>query len=579
MPATVGIDLGTTNSLIAVMQADGPKLIPNALGEFLTPSIVGVDQSNEILVGAAAKEYQVMHPVRCASVFKRHMGSDWTVTLAKQKFTAIDLSSFVLRSLKADAESFLGEPVQSAVITVPAYFNEEQRRATIAAGRMAGLQVDRILNEPTAAAIAYGMHSDDEKLAVVLDLGGGTFDVSVLEMFEGTLEIRSSAGEIFLGGEDITNTLASQVLSRNSLTYEWIEMREPLRLSRLRRECEMAKRKLTREDSAEIRLPDAKGGLSESCPRLVVTREDLRVWSDPILERIVMPIRRALGDANVKREQIDEIILVGGATRMPALVDRVKELFCQEPRCSLNPDEVVALGAAVHGGIIDRHETLNEMVVTDVCPFTLGVEISKEIGGDNQGGFYLPIINRSSTIPISRVSVVNTVHPNQTQMKISVYQGESRLVKDNLLLGEFTVTGIPRGPAGQGVALRFTYDLNGILEVEATISETKKKVSHVFTRHAKGLKPDQIKLAVEKMAALKMSPRDDAANSLILKRAERLYAELPLRERGILDAMISGFEEVLELRDQQAIVAFRERLTEFLSMYDSSNEDDYQSEW
>ncbi|MCA9080280.1 MAG: Hsp70 family protein, partial [Planctomycetaceae bacterium] len=285
MAATVGIDLGTTNSLVAVLTPEGPRLIPNALGHILTPSVVALDDEDHVLVGSVAKELQVVRPQRCASLFKRHMGSDWGTQIGKQTFSAIDLSAWVLRSLKADAEAFLGESVTQAVVTVPAYFNEDQRRATMAAGRQAGLQVDRILNEPTAAAIAYGLHDrDSEKIAVVIDLGGGTFDVSIVDIFEGTLEIRASAGEVFLGGEDFTTAMVSHVLTSQGMVFERCEMDEPLRVSRLRRECELAKRQLARQDVASVRMPDAQGQLIDDSPLVEVRVDDFEKWTTSILD-------------------------------------------------------------------------------------------------------------------------------------------------------------------------------------------------------------------------------------------------------------------------------------------------------
>lgn len=578
MPPIIGIDLGTTNSLAAVMEAAGPKLIPNALGQVLTPSVVGCDESGEFLVGAAARELQVLYPDRCASVFKRHMGSDWSSSVAGHKLSAEQLSGCVLRSLKADAEAYLGENVRQAVITVPAYFNEQQRRATIAAGQLAGLDVQRILNEPTAAAIAYGFQdADQESVAAVVDLGGGTFDVSIVEQFEGTLEIRASAGEIFLGGEDFTSTMAARILTRRGMTFELAEMTEPLRVARLKRECEQAKRVLSREMEAPVRLPDREGNVPPDAPVETITRAEFEEWTRPILDRVTMPIRRALGDAHLKRGDVHQVILAGGATRMPGFIARITELFQCEPRCTLNPDEVVALGASVSAGIIERHERLSEMVVTDVAPFTLGVEITRDVGGHDRDGYFLPIINRNTTIPVSRVERVQTRYPNQTGIKVSVYQGESRLTKDNILLGEFKVEGIPRGPAGRPIDIRFTYDLNGVLEAEATIVETKQKATHVFTRHARGLSAEGVQQAVAAMQAMKLHPREDAINRFLLRRAERLYAELPLGEREALEGLLNGFEEVLELRDAEAIERYRNSLEEFLARFERYSDDEGQS--
>ncbi|SFI40017.1 Hsp70 family protein [Planctomicrobium piriforme] len=574
MPVIVGIDLGTTHSLVAIMEPEGPRLIPNELGQMLTPSVVGRDDAGTILVGGLAKELQVTRPERCASVFKRQMGeAKWTADLGGKKLTAIELSSCVLRSLKRDAEAYLGHDVTDAVITVPAYFNEEQRRATIMAGKLAGLNVARILNEPTAAAIAYGLtHQDQDRMALVVDLGGGTFDVSIVELFDGTIEIRASAGEIFLGGEDFTNALASVVLQQQGLQFERIEMSQPLRISRLRRECEGAKRKLTAESHAEIRLPDQAGEFSDPPAVVQISREQFEQATARLLDQLTGPIRQALGDARLNRSQIQDVILVGGATRMPCVRKRIEDLLQQSPRFSLNPDEVVALGAAVHAAVVGRNEHVTDLVVTDVAPFTLGVEISNEVAGQIRSGYFLPVINRNTTIPVSRVKQVSTLQAFQTSVKVRVYQGESRKVAENTLLGEFEVTGIPRGPAGQAIDIRFTYDINGVLEAEATIVETKKKATHVFQRKSGNLSQKQLAEAVERMQALKMHPREETANRYLLQRAERLYAELPIRERDALDQLLRAFEDVLDLNDKEGIESLREMLQGFLAQFDDQGE-------
>ena len=569
----IGIDLGTTNSLGAIMTPDGPRIIPNALGDTLTPSVVGVDQDGAILVGREAQEYQVVQPERCASVFKRHMGSSWSVKLGETKFSPVELSSLILKSIKADAEQHLGEAVTDAVITVPAYFNEPQRKATMQAGQIAGLSVLRIINEPTAAAITYGLQDiDRERVALVFDLGGGTFDVSVVDQFDGALEIRSSAGETFLGGEDFTRTMALRVCQKIGRVFEHVELEHPLLLARLCGECERAKRLLTDKEVASIRIPNDAGEIQPDGQVVEVTRQDVEAWTEHILARIELPIRRALGDAKLTREDLDQVILVGGATRMPRVIDRVRDLFGQEPKRDLDPDEVIALGAAVQAGLIDRNESLEDLVVTDVAPFTLGVEIVRPVGGQERAGYFLPLIHRNTTIPVSRVETVATIVANQTEVVVRMFQGESRRVEGNLLLGEFTVRGIPRGPAGQPIELRFTYDLNGVLQVEATVSATKQTTSHVVTRHAGDLTDEQIAAAVKRMEELKVHPREDAENRTLLRRAERLFAELPMEERQQLDSILSGFEDALELQDDAAIESNRELLRRFLDAVSPSGD-------
>lgn len=575
----IGIDLGTTNSLVAYLADEGPQLIPNSLGEVLTPSVVGIDAEGKLLVGRAAKELQVVQPDCCASLFKRHMGSDWTVKLGGKKFTPEQLSSLVLKSLRDDAVAFFDKPIERAVITVPAYFNEHQRKATLDAGRMAGLTVERIFNEPTAAAIAYGLHeSQEEKLIVVLDLGGGTFDVSIVELFEGVLEVRASSGETWLGGEDFTQCLAARVLGAHGFPLERTEMEAPKLVSRMLQQCEVAKCRLTRQDRITVRLPERDGSFKSDAAEIAVTRQEFDAWTQHILARVELPIRRALGDTNLKPADVNEVILVGGATRMPSFVDRVTEMLGQSPRCRLNPDEVVALGAAVQAGLIGRQQSVEDLVVTDVSPFTLGIETTREFGSELRGGYFMPIINRNTTIPVSRVERVGTVRPNQTEVRVRIFQGESRRVADNLALGEFEVHGIPRGPVGQQVDIRFTYDLNGVLEVEATVVETKQKFSHVIARYARGLSVGQIAQAVAEMQSLKTHPREEMANRYLIRRAERVYQELPLDERRRLDVLLQGFEEALELGDAEAIERHRVDVLGFLNQHDPGVGDEWRGD-
>ncbi|MBN9123090.1 MAG: Hsp70 family protein [Planctomycetes bacterium] len=574
MNLVIGIDLGTTNSAAAFLGPDGAQIIPNALGDRLTPSVVGVDESGTVLVGAAARELQVLRPERCAGLFKRYMGTDRKLTVAGRTFIPEELSGLVLRSLKADAEAFFGHPVSRAVITVPAYFNDRQRKATIAAGKIAGWTVERILNEPTAAAIAYGFHeAGADKKLLVFDLGGGTFDVSVVELFEGTLEVKASSGESALGGEDFTRAVAARVLLGLGESFEQVEARSPKRVSRLVQQCERAKCALSRDVVAAVRVPAPDGEFKPGTPQVTVTREQLEAWVSPTLARIELPIRRVLGDARLTRDQIDEVILVGGATRMPLVVNRVAALLGKEPRCRLNPDEVVALGAAVQAGLVGRAAAVEDLVVTDVAPFTLGVEISKDLGAEVRDGYFDPVIDRNTTIPVSRVKRYSTLVPNQRMIRVKVYQGESRRADENLSLGEFEVRGIPPGPANQPVDIRFTYDLNGVLEIEATVVATGKSVTHVIAKHAQGMTESEIRAAVAAMAKLKTHPRDEEANRFVLLRAERVFEELPSELRDVLGRLLDGFEAALAGQDPAVIARHREALERFLAAYDADGAD------
>ena len=574
MPAIVGIDLGTTNSAVGVMVDGKPVLIPSSIGSNLTESVVGVDDSGEILVGSAAKEHQVLHPDQCAACFKRQMGTDWDIKIGKHRFSAIQLSSFVLKSLKADAEAFLKTEIDRAVITVPAYFNNQQRQATIEAGKLAGFKVERIINEPTAAALAYGVHETDaEKTIAVFDLGGGTFDISIVDFFEGAVEVQASAGEAILGGEDFTRSIARAILASRSIMFEHAEIKTPKMVSRLVQQCEKAKRALSKNESTEILIPDEKGNLNADGEKFMIGREMLLKSCKTLLDRIGIPVRRAMGDAKVKRQDLDQVILVGGATRMPLIIEMAEEIFGKPPTGGINPDEVVALGATIQAGLINDDVGLEDMVVVDVAPFTLGVEISKQLGQETRPGYFLPVINRNSVIPTSRSHPLATLSPNQTEVSLNVYQGEGRMVKDNLLLGELKVTGIPRGPAGQEIQVRFTYDSNGVLEVETTIVKTKQKKRMVITKHAGHLSNKELNKALSAMEKLKIHPREKNANRFTIKRAERLFQELPTVLRADLDMYLDMFEAALDSRDQNEIDTIRSQLEMFLSAHDSLDDD------
>jgi molecular chaperone HscC len=439
------------------------------------------------------------------------------------------------------------------------------------------------VNEPTAAALAYGFHeARDEKVLLIFDLGGGTFDVSIVDLFDGALEVRASSGESFLGGEDFTRTLAARVLDLQGMPFERVEMEAPCLVSRMIQQCELAKCKLSRQDSAAVRVADRKGDLPPSAAEVTVTREQFQKWTNHILARIEGPIRRVLGDAKLKRNDINEVILVGGATRMPAVIDQVTAIFGKPPHRRLNPDEVVALGAAVQAGLIARQESVKDLVVTDVAPFTLGIEVTKEFGLEMREGYFLPVIHRNTTIPVSRAQRVTTLRANQTEVVVKIYQGEARRVESNLYLGEFGVRSIPRGPAGQPIDIRFTYDLNGVLEVEATVVETGARFSHVVTRHARGLTPDQVQKAVQAMAKLKTHPREESANRFLLKRAERIFQELAQEGRLILGELLDGFEAALEMQQPEAIERNRQALQEFLDRYETGHDrpfDDEMDDW
>ena len=561
----IGIDLGTTNSLCAWFDGEEPRLIPNVHGHFLTPSVVGF-HDDQVLVGQPAKDLRVIRPQNCASTFKRLMGTSQTVELDGRRFTAPELSSLILKALRQDAEAHLKLNVTDAVITVPAYFNDHQRKATRLAGELAGLNVRRIINEPTAAALTYGFHDrqGDRKL-LVIDLGGGTFDVTLMEIFEGTLEIISTAGESFLGGEDFTDRLLSSVLKTLGHEMEVAELQRPKMVARLRQQCETAKTSFLTEAETHVRIPDDNGDLPDKAKRVKVTRANFAKVSSRLLDRLKRPIARVLRDGETEPQQIKDVILVGGATRMPVLRDFIADYLQTTPDAQFNPDEVVGLGAAVQAALIQDDAAVDDMVMTDVCPYTLGVSTARMFGSRVIDGYYTPIIHRNTTIPVSREEVFHTMHPNQRSVTVEIYQGEARKVADNIKLGEMEITDIPPGPEGQEVFIRFTYDLNGILEVEGMAGQGGRRHSVVVTQHAAGLSKDEVAAAVTRMKELKFYPREDLSNQKLLLYCERVIGEISPQQRNSLEEAIALFEQAIHTSDRELFDHSREGLLLILS--------------
>ncbi|MEZ6013745.1 MAG: Hsp70 family protein [Planctomycetota bacterium] len=561
----IGIDLGTTHSLVAVFTPTGPRLVRNAHGATLTPSIVGVLEGGEVVVGEAARQLALTEPERVVATFKRWMGTDRVVELAGQRFSAPALSSLVLRALKRDAEADLGVEIHNVVVTVPAYFNQHQRAATKRAGELAGLVVDRIVNEPTAAALSYGFdrRSDDKRL-VVFDLGGGTFDVTVMEIFEGTLEILGTAGESRLGGEDFTEALMGEALGRLGRHLEVAELREPRLVARIRAEAERAKRQLGEGDVGRLRVPDSEGVLGPEHAVLEVSGARFEELVEPLLERLRRPTLRALRDAKLSVGAIDEVLLVGGATRMPVVRRLADDLFGQKPRAGVHPDEAVALGAAIQAALVADDAAVEDLVMTDVCPHTLGVEIVKEFGSRQVDGYFLPVIHRNTTIPVSREESVFTVNPGQTRIQVRVYQGESRRVEENALLGELDVKGLPGGDRGLEVILRFTYDPSGLLEVEAIVPSTGLRQAILLQQAATGLNEGDLRETHQKMQALKFYPREDLEHQRLLRFGNAALKEVSPALRGDVELALDRYEHWLMQNERQEFLAARAALLEAL---------------
>jgi molecular chaperone DnaK len=481
MAPIIGIDLGTTNSLAAHLEGGRPEIIPNAAGSRSTPSVVGLDRQERLHVGTTAKNQLLVLPDRTIAEVKRLMGSDQKVTLGSRSYAPTEISAMILRSLKDDAESHLGERIEEAVVTVPAYFTDAQRQATKDAGELAGMRVERILNEPTAAALAYGLdHLDKEQYILVYDLGGGTFDVSILEMFNGVLDVKASAGNNRLGGGDMDRALMGDLCDEIEKAHGTSVRADPVAMARVRAAAEQAKIELSSAKSTEVMLPfiAVKNGSPISF-ETTFTRQRLEALVGSLVRSTLGPIESALADARLDRKAIAEVILVGGASRMPMVHALVAQYFGKDPRRGVHPDEAVALGAAVQAGLkTGAISTQTGIMITDVSPFTLGVAVMAQAGRQKVQGLFSPIIPRNSTVPISRTETYATTADGQRQVTICVYQGESRLVKDNVFLEAYTVDGVPPGPAGnETVKVTFTYDINGILKVTTKIVSTGKEAT------------------------------------------------------------------------------------------------------
>ncbi|WP_346394985.1 molecular chaperone HscC [Pseudomonas syringae] len=558
----VGIDLGTTNSLVAVWRDGSSELVTNALGETLTPSVVGLDDDGQILVGKAARERLQTHPEKTTALFKRYMGSAQEIRLGSATYRPEELSSLVLKSLKADVERAFGEPVTEAVISVPAYFSDAQRKATRIAGELAGLKVEKLINEPTAAALAYGLHQKEgETSFLVFDLGGGTFDISILELFDGVMEVRASAGDNFLGGEDFDQVMVEHFvnLHRDELDFPSTELIAPA----LRREAERVRRALGQDGSADFVLRHADREW-----RKTITQEQMSDFYAPLLNRLRAPAERALRDARIRVADLDEILLVGGTTRMPLIRKLAASLFGRFPSIALNPDEIVAQGAAVQAALKQRDAALEEIVLTDVCPYTLGIETITQVGNRYESGHYLPIIERNSVVPVSRVKTVQTVSDDQEHVMVRIFQGESRMVKDNIALGELIIP-IPKAKAGEvALDVRFTYDNNGLLEADVMTQLTGERHKLVIENNPGVMTPDEIQERLQVLEALKVHPREQQANTHLIARLERLYQECLGSDRELIDHWTTQFQHVLETQDERQISEIRKQLKQEVDTFE-----------
>ena len=524
MGKIIGIDLGTTNSCVAVMEGGKPIVIANTEGARTTPSVVAFTKTGERLVGEPAKRQAVTNADKTISSIKRHMGSDYKVTIDDKKYSPQEISAMILQKLKADAENHLGEKVTEAVITVPAYFNDAQRQATKDAGRIAGLDVKRIINEPTAAALAYGLDNEREQKIMVYDLGGGTFDVSIIEIGDGVIEVLATAGDNKLGGDDFDQKIVDYIVNDFRANNGVDLSADKMALQRVREAAEKAKKELSSATTTNINLPfismNASGPLHLD---MNLTRAKFDELTSALVERTAEPVRRALSDAGLSASELGQVLLVGGSTRIPAVQDKVKQLTGKEPSKSLNPDECVALGASVQGGKLAGDAGAGDILLLDVTPLSLSIE--------TMGGIATRLIERNTTIPTSKSQVFSTAADNQTAVDIHVVQGERQFARDNKTLGQFRLDGIAPAPRGiPQIEVTFNIDANGIVNVSAKDLGTGRE-QHITITSGSNMSDADIDKAVREAAEFEAQDK---------KRKEAVDA------RNDADAMIFQTEKALK---------------------------------
>lgn len=567
----VGIDLGTTNSAVAIWRDGAAELVPNAHGSLLTPSAVSIDSAGTAYVGQTALERMATHPANTATSFKRYMGSDHTTKMgSKHAWRPEDLSALVLQSLVADVEAATGEQPGEAVITVPAYFNDKQRKATRRAGELAGLDVRRLINEPTAAALAFGMQDrGDREPFLVFDLGGGTFDVSVVEMFEGIVEVRASAGDNRLGGDDFNTALIK--LARPLLGEEADAALQAQPVDRLSALLEIAaektRRALSDTDDADFTVTPADTPFS-----VAISADAFEQAAAPLLARLREPVVRALRDCAIPVAELSDIVLVGGSTRMPVVRKAITRMFGRFPNSTVHPDHAVALGAAVQAGLLSRGEGLEEIRITDIAPFTMGVGVAeRDQTGRLHDGVFSPMIERNTPVPVSREHSYSTLQDNQREVLLDIYQGEARKIADNIKLGEIRIP-TPAGRAGEiEVRVRFTYDSSGLLEVDANVPKTGVTRNLVIADEADRKDKAAFEKRRKELAKLKFHPRDEQVNVALAARAARCYESFSGAEREAIGQWMLQFEGVIEAQDPRAIADARAQISAALDKLEAQS--------
>ncbi len=557
MGKIIGIDLGTTNSCVAVMEGGKPTVIANAEGLRTTPSVVAFTKNGERLVGEPAKRQAVTNAEGTIASIKRHMGSDYKVEVAGKSYTPQEISAMILQKLKADAEAYLGEKVTEAVITVPAYFNDAQRQATKDAGKIAGLDVKRIINEPTAAALAYGLDEDSDQKIMVYDLGGGTFDVSIIDIGDGVIEVLSTNGDTFLGGDDYDNRITQWMVDEFK-AKEGVDLSaDKMSLQRLKEAAEKAKKELSSSTTTEINLPFITA--TAEGPKhldMTLTRAKFEELTADLTERTAVPVQNALRDAGLTAADLSKVLLVGGSTRMPVAQEKVKQLTGKEPSKTLNPDECVAIGAAIQGGKLAGDAGAGDVLLLDVTPLTLSIE--------TLGGVATPLIKRNTTIPTRASQVFSTAEDNQTAVDIHVVQGEREFARDNKTLGQFRLDGIL--PAQRGVPkieVTFDIDANGIVNVSAKDQGTGKE-QHITITSGSSMSKEDIDKAVKEAAQFESADKEkkeaieirNGADSIVFqtkKALEDVGDKINGSDKAQVEADLKALEDVLAANPLESI--------------------------
>ena len=588
MSKIIGIDLGTTNSCVAVMEGGKPVVIANTEGVRTTPSVVAFTKTGERLVGEPAKRQAVTNSEKTISSIKRHMGTDYKVTIDDKRYSPQEISAMILQKLKADAESYLGETVKEAVITVPAYFNDAQRQATKDAGKIAGLDVKRIINEPTAAALAYGLDNEKEQKILVYDLGGGTFDVSIIDIGDGVIEVLATNGDTHLGGDDFDQVLTNYMLS-DFKNKEGVDLsNDKMALQRFKEAAEKAKKELSSATTTNINLPFITA--TSEGPKhfdMNLTRAKFNELTYNLVERTVVPVQNALKDAGLTAADIDKVLLVGGSTRIPAVQDKVRQLTGKEPNKSLNPDECVAIGASIQGGKLAGDAGAGDILLLDVTPLSLSIE--------TMGGIATRLIERNTTIPTRKSQVFSTAADNQTAVDINVLQGERQFARDNKSLGQFRLDGIP--PARRGVPqieVTFDIDANGIVNVSAKDLGTGKE-QHITITAGSNMSDSDIEKAVKEAAEYEAQDKKrkegidarNEADSIVMQVENALKDagdKLDASDKAAVEADLASLKAVvdatanMEISDSQVdeLKAGREKLLNsaqklFAKMYEQQN--------